>query len=199
MARLIAAMLILTTILAACSSDDAPDEDGTPFGGGATATASATVAAPGSGGVGGGGGGGGGGGDGGDPVEGPCALVSDETMSGLLSVDVTGVTIDPTLCEYAPNDGEPGQDLLGADLFSNTAFDAECSLEFDNTGRGDPVDGVGVEASWKGNEAGSIGTAQLLLCTGDEFMTITLYVPADRTEDMLAVARSVAEAALASR
>lgn len=190
MARLIAAMLILTAVLAACGSDDAADGDSTPFGGDTATTTTTAEAGLGSG---------DGDGNGGEPVEGPCALVSDETMSGLLSVAVTGVTIDPTLCEYAPNDGEPGRDLLGADLFSNTAFDAECSLEFDNTGRGDPVDGVGVEAFWKGHETGSIGTAQLLFCTGDRFWTVTLYVPADRGDDMLAVARSVADAALAAR
>jgi hypothetical protein len=180
--------LLLVVLLAACSSDDPAEETPTATGDGDVA--SATTEAPAEGGA---------TGDGGDAIEGPCALVTDDTMSGLLSVDVTGVRIDPTLCEYAPNDGEPGKDLLGADLFSNTAFDAECSLEFDNTGRGDPVDGLGVEAFWKGHETGSIGTAQLLLCTGDEFMTVTLYVPADRTDDMLAVARSVAEAALAAR
>ena len=188
MARLIAVLLMLTAIVAACGSDDDAEQDATPLGGGDEATTTAT-AAPGSGGD----------GDGGDPVEGPCALVTDETMSELLGVDVTGVSVDPTLCEYAPNDGAAGSELLAADLFSNTAFDAECSLEFDNTGRGDPVDGVGTEAFWKGHETGSIGTAQLFFCTGDRFWTVTLYVPADRSDDMLAVARSVADAALASR
>jgi hypothetical protein len=186
MRRVLAAVLVCAMFLVACGGDDEADGDATaPSSDGGTATAEATSDGDDAG-------------SGGVATGGPCALVSNDAMSGFLGLTVTGVEIDATLCEYAPDEGAPGSEVLAADLFVNAAFDAECSLEFDIGGRGEPVAGLGVEASWKGHEVGSIGTPQLLVCTGDEFMTVSLYVPADRTDDMLAIARNVAEAAMAA-
>lgn len=190
MIRVLAGVLVLTVLFAACGSDDETVDDDATVTRDATATGTATADAPSDGGATDGGG---------VAVEGPCASVSDETMSELLDVAVTGVTIDATLCEYAPKDGAPRFEVLAADLFSNTAFDEVCSLEFDLSGRGEEVAGLGVEASWKARGGTAGGIDQLFVCTGDQFMTVTLYVPDDRTDDMLAVARSVAEAAIAGK
>ena len=108
-----------------------------------------------------------------------CDLATDGEISAIVENDVVRVEIDATLCEYSLVGGAPGQDGTAVDVFANTAFDEVCSLEFDVAGTGDamPVEGIGTIASWKS------GLAQLLICTGTSFVTITQYKPSSVSDE----------------
>ncbi|MCP4221983.1 MAG: hypothetical protein GY773_01400, partial [Actinomycetia bacterium] len=124
-----------------------------------------------------------------------CGLVADEEISAIVGNPVLGADIDATLCEYAPPTGVPGTDGTAVDLFLNDSFEETCDLEFGLVGAYDEqeVGGLGDSAYWEPV------LAQVFVCTGDKFMTVTLYKPSTVTDDeALDQARQVAERALAA-
>ena len=124
-----------------------------------------------------------------------CDLATDEEISAIVGNEVVALEIDATLCEYSLVDGVPGSDGTSVDVFTNTASEESCELEFDLVGAddGEPIDGIGTAAYWA---AGSV-TPQLFVCTGGSFVTITQYTPAAVTDDeALAQAREVSDIVL---
>lgn len=130
------------------------------------------------------------------PAAGPvCDLATDEEISAIVANDVLGVDIDATLCEYSLVSGTPAVDGTAVDVFTNVAFDDVCSLELDLVGAGDgqPIDGLGTTAFWEGGTQ----TAQLFICTGTSFVTITQYKPPAVTDEQALVrAQEVADIVL---
>jgi hypothetical protein len=110
-----------------------------------------------------------------------CELATSEEISSVVGNEVIAVDIDATLCEYSLVDGAPAADGTTVDLFMNAASEETCELEFGLVGadNGQPVDGLGTAAYWSPGSP----TAQLFVCTGGSFVTITQYKPSTVTDD----------------
>lgn len=124
-----------------------------------------------------------------------CDLATDGEISAIVGNEVIGVEIDATLCEYSLVSGVPASDGTTVDVFMNAASEESCELEFGLVGAADgqPVDGIGNAAYW----ATGSPTAQLAICTGSSFLTITQYKPPAVTDDeALARAQGVADIVL---
>jgi hypothetical protein len=123
----------------------------------------------------------------------PCSLIGDEEMSDLLPNPVAGSTVTRGLCEYGPVDLNLGR--VDIEVFVQDVAATGCDLFFSVGGfnSAKPVDAIGTAARWKGES----GIKQLGVCVdGDKTLAVTVYDP-DKSTDALAVARAVAELAIA--
>lgn len=125
----------------------------------------------------------------------PCNLVTNEEMSELLSNPVQATQVNAMLCEYSVVEGTG----VTSDIFVNSASSSDCAIELSvgNYDNNPAVNGLSQAAYWK--FGGS--THQLIVCTGDAFIVVTLYeLPgSDKMSETtsLTTARGIVERALA--